>query len=268
MNLEDTIPFTDISYFDLILFIVALVVGWIVTRAVVSMIKRSMGKTNLPPLMVDFMGRLIGILLLVAVILFAVGFLGVNTGSLVLGLSAVLGLVIAFGMQDTVNNFFAGVWIAMIRPFEKGEAISVQGLTGTVRSVGIMSTEMVSFQNEFITIPNRSVWGQAIVNYSRMPVRRADVSVGISYGDDVEKAFRVALDVMRNHEMVLDDPAPAVMVTELGDSSVNLSLRPWADNPNWWTVKVDITKQVHEAFRKEGIEIPFPQMDVHLDKTA
>ena len=266
VSLEDTIPYTDITLMQLIIAIVIVIVGWIVIRVARGVLKRSLSKTRLPPLVTEFLIRLLGVFLWVVIILFAVGALGFDTSAVVLGLSAILGLIIAFGMQDSFNNFFAGVWIAMIRPLDKDEVVEVVGYTGKVKAVGIMSTELITPDNKFITIPNRSVWGAPILNFTRMPIRRVDVGVGISYGGDVNKAIEVAMRYIKSHPLVLQDPAPAVVVTELGDSSVNLALRAWTKTEDYWTVMGDLTKGIFEEYTREGIEIPFPQMDVHLDK--
>jgi small conductance mechanosensitive channel len=163
-----------------------------------------------------------------------------------------------------MTNLLAGVWLAALRPIDKGEVVKTNGETGTVDAVGMMATEILSFDNKFITIPNKLVWGSVIVNYTRMPTRRVDVDVGVSYGTDLDRAIPIAMDTMKKHSLVLGDPESVVVVTELADSSVNLQLRAWSKTEDYWTVKGDLTKGIFEAFKKEGIEIPFPQMDVHL----
>lgn len=266
MDLESTIPFTDITLIQLITAIIILVVGWIVIKYLAKFIRRYIRKSPLPPLMEEFMGRIISVFLYVVLILVVLGTLGVDTGSAVLGLSAILGLVLSFGMQDTLNNFFAGVWIATLRPIAMGETVTVNGLTGKVDSVGIMSTVLITPDNTYITIPNKSVWGSPIVNSTRMPTRRAEVSVGTSYDGDINRAIQIAMDVMNSHPKVLEDPAPGVIVSELGDSSVNLSIRAWANTEDYWDVLFDLRKQIFGTYTKEGIEIPYPQMDVHMQK--
>jgi small conductance mechanosensitive channel len=203
-------------------------------------------------------------LLHVAVVLLAAGALGISLGSVVVGLSAVIGLILGFGMQDTLTNVAGGVWIATLRPIDKDEVVNVAGVTGKVRAVGLMATELLTPDNQFITIPNKLVWGSTVTNYTRMPTRRVDVSVGIAYGADLHKAVQVAMDLMSGHEQVLDDPARAVVTTELAASSVNLVLRAWVNTEDYWGVKGDLTSGILLAYAKEGIEIPFPQLDVHV----
>jgi len=266
VSLEDTIPFTNITLMQLIVAIVILIVGWVAIRTTKGLLGRSLTRSKLPPLVVELMTRLLGVLLWVAVILFAVGALGFDSTAVVLGLSAVIGLILAWGMQNTFENFFSGVWLTVVRPFDKGDYIEVQGQSGTVKAVGIMSTEMIGPDNRFIIIANKNVWGSTMVNYSRMPIRRAEIIIGTSYSGDVGRTMEISMNFIKSHPLVLEDPAPAVVITELGDSSVNLSLRAWAKKEDFWTMKWDLTKGIFEEFNRQGIEIPFPQMDVHLDR--
>ena len=266
MNWDATLPYTSITVLQLLTAAIVLVVGLLVSRIVIGVFKRSLRKSHLTDILVEFLGRFFGVLLYVLVILVVLTTLGVTVGSILLSLSAVVGLILGFGMSDTVNNVASGTWIASLRPIDIGEVVTINGMTGKVEGVGIMATELLTPDNQLITIPNAQVWGSPIVNMTRKPTRRVDVSVGIAYGDSVDEAVRVGIELMRAHEMVLEDPEPAVVITELADSSVNLSLRPWAKTEDYWTVKADITKGIYEALPKAGLSIPFPQVDVHMQK--
>jgi len=260
------IPYTDITIVQILTALIILVVGWTLTRVVLSTFKKRVEKTKLPALIVEFLARFLSILLYVMVILLAVGALGFQVNSVFMGLSAIIGLILGFGMQDTMGNLIAGVWIAALRPIDKEEFVDINGKVGKVSAVGILATELLTFDNKFITIPNNLVWGTPIINFTRMPTRRVDVNVGISYSSDVSKAVSIANDLMKGNAMVMDDPAPAVVTIELADSSVNLQLRAWSSTDDYWTVKNDLTNGILNAYRDEGVEIPFPQMDVHLTK--
>lgn len=262
--LDKPLPYVGITPIQIITALVVLVVGYIMAKIVVRIFKKGLKKTKLPELVVEFLARFLSALLYVAVILLAVRALGIEVGSIVLGLSAVIGLILGFGMQDTLTNLAAGVWIAALRPIDIGEVVEVAGKVGKVNAVGIMSTELLTPDNVFITVPNKLVWGNVITNYTRMPTRRVDVNVGVAYGTDLDKAIKVAMDLMQNHPKVLKDPEPSVVITELADSSINLQLRAWAKTEDYWAVKGDLTKGIYNAYMKEGIEIPFPQMDVHI----
>ena len=264
INLGQEIPYMNITIFQVLTAIIILIVGLIAAKLITAVFKNRLEKTKLPELVVEFLARFLSSLLYVMVILLVVSTLGVDVGSVVLGLSAVIGLILGFGLQDTMTNLLSGVWLAALRPIDKGEVVTTNGETGTVDAIGMMATEILSFDNKFITIPNKLVWGSVIVNYTRMPTRRVDVDVGVSYGTDLDRAIPIAMDTMKKHSLVLGDPESVVVVKELADSSVNLQLRAWSKTADYWTVKGDLTKGIFEAFKSEGIEIPFPQMDVHM----
>ena len=261
-----TIPYTSITLMQLLTAAIVLVVGFIVVKAIVSFYKRSMRKTKLSDILVEFLGRFFSALLYILLLLVVLSTLGVSVGSILLSLSAVVGLILGFGMQDTVNNVASGTWIAALRPIDIGDVVTINGMTGKVNAVGIMATELLTADNVLITIPNGQVWGSAIVNMTRMSVRRVDVAVGIAYGASVDKAVEVAMNLMQSHALVLKDPEPAVVITELADSSVNLALRAWANTGDYWAVKGALTQGILEGLPAAGIEIPFPQLDVHMQK--
>jgi len=264
VKIDKPLPYVGVTPLQIATAVAILVVGWIVTKIVVGAFKKGLKKTKLPELVVEFLGRFLSALLYVAVILLAVSALGIGVGSVVLGLSAVIGLILGFGMQDTLTNLAAGVWIAALRPIDVGEVVEVAGKVGKVNAVGIMSTELLTPDNTFVTVPNKLVWGSVITNYTRMPTRRVDVDVGVAYGTDLDKAIKIAMDIMKSHPKVLSDPEPSVVITALADSSINLQLRAWAKTEDYWAVKGDLTRAIYEAYTMEGIEIPFPQMDVHI----
>ncbi|MEB3825206.1 MAG: mechanosensitive ion channel family protein [Desulfurococcales archaeon] len=262
--LSRTIPLTSIKVESLLWAIVIAVVGYVIIKTVIQVLRSSLTRIGVPELAAGVLARLVEVLLYAALVLAVAATLGYNTGSLVLGLSAIIGLVLGFGLQDTINNLAAGVWLAASRAFSKGDVVEVAGYKGVVEDVGILSTVLKTPENNVIMVPNKSVWGSAIVNYTKMPVKRISVDVGVAYGTDLDKAVKTALDVIRSIEGVLSDPEPQVIVTELADSSVNLQLRAWARREDYWAVREAIIKAVYRRFNEEGIEIPFPQLDVHV----
>ncbi|TQD26990.1 mechanosensitive ion channel family protein [Methanolobus vulcani] len=264
--LSQAIPYTDITVANILFALVVLVAGIIIAGILSGMFRNGLKKTKLPALVIEFLVRFLRALLYVAVLLAVVSALGIDISSVVVGLSAVIGLVLGFGMQDSLNNLAAGVWIASLRPLDKGEFVTVNGMSGNVHAVGIMATELLTPDNQFITIPNKLVWGSPIINVTRMPTRRVAVDVGVSYSTDIPKAVAIAMDVIKKDSRVLADPAPAVVTTELADSSVNLQLRAWVNTGDFWAVKNDLTIAIHAEFGAQDIEIPFPQMDVHMYK--
>lgn len=265
--LKQTLPYTDVTIWQLLVALIILVVGWVIAKIIVMVFRNELKKTKLPELVAELLARFFSVLLYVIVVLLAIGALGFSIDSAVLGLSAVIGIILGFGMQDSITNLASGIWIAALRPIDKDEVVDISGKTGKVDAVGLMATELLTFDNKFITIPNKLVWGSPIVNYTRMPTRRVDVSVGISYESDLKKAIQVAMNLMKGDERVLKDPEPAVFTTELADSSVNLQLRAWAKTEDYWTVKGELTNGILEAFRgEEEVEIPYPQLDVHVEQ--
>ncbi|MGA1873213.1 MAG: mechanosensitive ion channel family protein [Thermoplasmatota archaeon] len=264
--LDYKIPGLGIKVAEIVISLLVLVLGLLGIGIIVAMFKKMLVKGKMPPIMADFLGKFMSAILTILLILFVLGILGVRIDGVFIGLSAALGLIIAFGMQDTLNNMFAGIWLATLRPIRMDEVVEVNGMKGKVSGLGVMVTELLTPDNTYITIPNRQVWGSPIKNDTRMPTRRVDVDVGIAYKDDISRAIDIAMKLLKGNQMVLGDPAPDVVVTGLGDSSVNLQLRAWTKTENYWTLRGWMTKNIKDTYGKEGIEIPFPQMDVHMDK--
>lgn len=258
------IPYTEITVSRFIFTIILLILGFIISKYIVHIFKRGIQKTKIPDLTIQFLTHFLSIFLYVIVILVFLKSLNFDVDSYIVGISAVIGLVLGLGMQDTFTNLTAGICVAAIRPIDMGETVTVNEQTGKVKSVGIMSTELLTPDNQLITIPNKLVWGSSIVNMTRMPTRRVSVDVGVSYSSDLEKAIEIALNLMKTHPLVLPEPAPAVVTTELANSAINLQLRAWAKTGDMGTVKNNLTTGVLNAYTKEGIQIPFPQMDINI----
>lgn len=249
----------------LILAILTLVIGYIAAKLIVRWTKRILQRQgHLTEVAAGLLGKIISVLLYIIVILIAVSFLGVDVNGIVLGLSAIIGLVVAFGMKDTINNFAAGIWIASMNLFEKGEEVTVAGHWGIVQEIGIMATQITAAGSNIITIPNGKVWNDSIINYTRNPERRIDQSFGVSYESDMTKVVQIALSIAREHAAVLDTPEPAVIFAEMADSSVNFTLRCWTKTPDYYSTKGDILRTLHAELTEEGIEIPYPHVDVTL----
>ena len=182
-------------------------------------------------------------------------------------LFAVLGgasFIIAFAMQETLGNLASGLMIMINKPFDVGDLIDTNGILGQVEAVSIVSTQVRTFDNQVVILPNSSVWGSIITNVTVSPTRRVDMVFGIGYGDDMDQAEAILRRLVKEHPLTLDDPEPMIYVHELADSSVNFIVRPWTKTEDYWTVYWDMTKAVKAAFDAEGVSIPFPQRDVHL----
>jgi small conductance mechanosensitive channel len=189
--------------------------------------------------------------------------LEINIGPLLAVIGAA-GFVVAFALQNSLGNFASGILVMMFRPFDVGDAVEVAGIAGKIETVNLLSTHLTTFDNKAVIIPNNEVWGGVITNMTATGQRRADMVFGIGYDDDIDKAQRILEDIVQNHKLVLKDPEPVIRMNELGESSVNFIVRPWAKTEDLWTVYWDITREVKQRFDKEGISIPFPQRDVHV----
>jgi small conductance mechanosensitive channel len=260
------IPMTNLTIGNIVFTLLILIIGYIIVGFVVRYIRRAMTKANLEKILIEFMSRTAKILLLIVVLMVAVSTLGFDVGSGLVSISVVFGFVIGFAFQEMLGNLAAGFMIALTKPFRVGDYVEAAGTSGSIQHVGVSSTSLLTFDNKKVVIPNSKVWGEAITNYTAMNTRMIDLVVGISYNDDIGKAIKIASDVMKNHEKVLSDPSPLVAANELGDSSINLILRPWVNTGDYWPVRRELIKQVKEAFDTAEISIPYPQRDVHFFK--
>jgi small conductance mechanosensitive channel len=242
-----------------ILIIGLMVAGWAqrATRRALSRVNR------LDETLRVFFSSIVKYIIVIFVILAVLNQFGVQTASLIALLGAA-GLAIGLAMQGTLSNVAAGVMLLIFRPFKVGDYIDAGGQAGSVRELGLFLTQLDTPDNVRISVPNGSVWGAAIKNFSFNPTRRVDLVIGIAYGDDIGKAMASIKAVIDGDDRALKDPAPLLAVTELADSSVNLVVRVWCKNGDYWPVRFDLTRLIKERLDADGITIPFPQRDVHL----
>ena len=255
------IPWAINIAFALLIFIV----GRMVVGLIISMFTKLMGKSKYDPMLVKFLGSILKSVLMLVVIVASLNKLNVDTTSLVAIVGAA-GLAIGLSLQDSLKNFAAGVMLLVFKPIRAGDFVEAGGAAGVVKNIGIFTTTMNTGDNKEVIVPNGGIYGGNIVNYSAKDTRRVDMVFGIGYGDDLLKAKEILLQLTTEDDRILKDPAPTVAVSELGDSSVNFVVRPWAATPDFWAVKFAFTEQVKLRFDQEGISIPFPQMDVHVHK--
>jgi small conductance mechanosensitive channel len=244
-----------------------LVLGWIGAKIARAILRKVMTRARVDVTLIGFTTNMVYMLLLAFVFISALGALKVETGSFVAIVGAA-GLAIGFALQGSLANLAAGVMIIIFRPFRVGEFIEAAGTTGDVVEIQTFSTILNTKDNKRIVIPNGQLMGNTIINYSANPTRRVDMVMGIGYGDDIKKAKDLLMEILKAHPLVLDKPEPAVGVASLGDSSVNLNVRPWCKPADYFTVWSEITEAVKLRFDAEGISIPFPQRDVHLHQVA
>ena len=189
--------------------------------------------------------------------------LGISLGPLLAGLG-VAGFIIGFALQDTLGNFAAGVMILLYRPYDVGDFVDVGGVAGKVHKMSLVSTSLLTVDNQLYIIPNSKIWGDVIKNVTAQKIRRVDMVFGISYTDDIPKAESVLNDILTSHDKVLDNPEHMIKLHALNDSSVDFVVRPWVKVDDYWDVYWDVTRTVKMRFDEEKISIPFPQRDVHL----
>ncbi len=265
-GLEEPLPYIGISLWNIILAVIVLIVGIIVVKIAATVLKKWMLRANLSEILAEFTTRIIRLILYVFVIGTALAFLGVEIGAALVSISVVLGFVLGFALGDTLSNIASGFMIAITKPFKKGDYVTANGESGSVENVGISITELRTVDNKLVVIPNKSVWGSNITNFTKYSTRRVDMTMGVGYDDDLEKVIKTTLAVLKADKRVLADPAPQVAVSEFADSSVNLVVRPWVKTSDYWGFFFDFQKAIKQRYDKEGINIPYPQMDVHLDK--
>ena len=247
--------------FALIIFIVGRIIVGIVTK----LVDKLMRKREMDEMLVRFINSILRWVLLLFVVIAALSQLGIDTTSLIALLGAA-GLAIGLSLQSSLSNFAAGVMIIVFRPFNKGDFVEVSGASGVIDNINIFSTTMTTTDNKEIIIPNGSILESNITNYSARDTRRVDMVFGISYDDDLRKAKQILQEIIAADTRVLADPEPVIALSELADSSVNFIVRPWVKADDYWGVMWGTTEAVKLKFDEAGISIPYPQMDVHIDK--
>ena len=232
-------------------------------RVIRYLVRRAVRYSNFSELMRSTIVQLSSSAVMLVGLLVILTQLGVHVAPLLAGLG-VAGVIIGFAMQNTLSNFAAGAMILTNQPYDMGDEIEVAGVSGTVRKMSLVSTTILTVDNQTLIIPNNTIWGGVIRNRTAQAFRRVDLTFGIGYGDDIAKAERVLLELVEGNEHVVKNPAPIVKLHQLADSSVNFVVRVWAAKERYWDVYWDLTRAVKLRFDAEGISIPFPQRELHV----
>ena len=249
-----------------IAFAVAIfVIGKILIAAILGLVGKILKRSKMDNMLIDFILAIANAVLLLAVIVAALDSLGVDTTSLIAIVGAA-GLAIGLSLQDSLKNFAAGVMLLLFKPFKEGDFVEVAGASGIVEKIAIFSSVMRSADNREFIIPNGSIYGDVIINFSARDTRRVDMVFGIGYDADLREAKQLLVDIISEDARVLKDPDVVIAVSELADSSVNFIVRPWVNSADYWGVLWDTTEKVKLRFDEAGVSIPYPQMDVHLHK--
>ncbi|MPW25659.1 mechanosensitive ion channel [Alkalibaculum sp. M08DMB] len=256
------IPIIQNIAIAIILGIVGLVlIKWISSKVEILFVKSTLDKG-----LVQYIASLVNILLKIMLVVSIVSVLGVDTSSFVAVLAAA-GFAVGLAFQGTLSNFAGGILLLALRPFKVGDYIEADKFDGTVQTIQILYTELVTVDNKVIYIPNGKLSNESIVNYSTKDTRRLDLQFSVAYEEDVDKVNALLKDLLDNHPLVNKDNEPFVRLTEHGDSALIFTIRVWVNAPDYFTVKFDMMENVKKRFDQENIAIPYPQIDIHLDNT-
>lgn len=250
----------------LIAAIAVWVIGGFIVGALVKAFSKMLDKSKTDASLKPFLKSIIGVLLKVLLVITVMSTLGIEMTSFIAILGAA-GLAVGMALSGTLQNFAGGVMILIFKPFKVGDFIDAQGHAGSVKEIQIFNTILKTPDNKTIIIPNGGLSNSSMVNYSTEPTRRVDFTFGIGYGDSIEQGKEVLLNILKSDPRVLSTPAePFVEVTALADSSVNFAVRVWVNASDYWGVYFDTNAKVYNEFNKVGLNIPYPQMDVHVHK--
>ncbi len=252
---------------SLILALAIFVIGRWVAHLIARLFKSVLLRAKVDSILVDFLSGIVNAALVLFVIIAAVDQLGVDTTSLV-ALIGAAGIAVGLALKDSLQNFASGVMLIVFRPFKAGDFIDAGGVMGIVEKITVFSTTMRTPDNKEVIVPNGNIYGGTITNFSARDTRRVDMVFGIGYDSDLLKAKSLLQEMVSADERILPEPEPVIAVGELADSSVNILVRPWVNSADYWGVYWDMQERVKLRFDKEGITIPYPQMDVHVNSVA
>ncbi len=273
MEFLENLKWADISPYvveyggKLLMAVAVLVIGFWLVGIITRFSKKMMEKGDMDSSLVPFLTGIVRTLLRVMVVITALGMLGVEMTSFIAVLGAA-SLAIGMALTGALQNFAGGVMILIFKPFKIGDLLEAQGYLGVVKEIHIFNTILTTPDNKTVIIPNGGLSTGSMVNYSTMDTRRVDWSFGIAYGDQVGKAEEVLTKLIKEDKRILDNPSHFIALGELADSSVNITVRVWVKSADYWGVFFDMNRKVYEVFGTEGLNFPFPQMDVHLSKEA
>lgn len=243
--------------------ILVLMIGKWISRKISDLIAKILEKNKVDVTLVGFLSNIIYYALVIMVVIAAAGQLGINTTSF-LTIVGAAGLAVGLALKDSLSNFAAGVMLILFRPFKVGDVVNAGGVVGKVESINIFNTILNTPDNQRVIVPNNNITSNVITNVTANATRRVDMIIGIGYGDNIKDAKDILTALVSADDRILKDPAPTIAVSELGDSSVNLVVRPWVKTSDYWDVYFQLTETIKTTFDEKGISIPFPQRDVHI----
>ena len=251
----------------IIVAILIFYIGRMIARGLSNGIRKVMAAREVDKILETFVSNLVYWALLIVVIIAAIDRLGIETTSLIAVMGAA-GLAVGLALQGSLSNFAAGVLIVIFRPYRVGDFVEAAGISGSVEQVQILTTILKTPDNKQIIVPNSAIMSSIITNYSANDTRRVDLTIGVSYDDDLDKVQKTLEEIVSADDRILKDPACVIRVHELADSSVNFVVRPWVASGDYWNVYWDLTETIKKRFDQDGISFPFPQQDVHIHQVS
>ncbi len=250
---------------SLALALVVLLVGLFIIKKITQILAKQIDKSKLDTTLKPFLLSLASAILKILLVLSVISILGIDTTSFVAVIAAA-GFAIGLAFQGSLSNFAGGILLLIFRPFKVGDFVEGGGHSGSVEAINILTTTLTTPDNKVIFIPNGTLSNSSIVNYSIKETRRVDWKFGVGYENDQDKVKDVLKDIVMNHPLILKDPEPFVRMSEHGDSAVGFTVRAWVSSSDYFTVMFDVIEEVKRRFDKENISIPYPQMDIHMEK--
>lgn len=251
----------------IIVAILIFYIGRMIARGLSNTVRKVMAAREVDKILETFISNLVYWALLIVVIIAAIDRLGIETTSLIAVMGAA-GLAVGLALQGSLSNFAAGVLIVIFRPYRVGDFVDAAGVSGSVEQVQILTTILKTPDNKQIIVPNSAIMSSIITNFSANDTRRVDLTIGVSYDDDLDKVQKTLQEIVDADDRILKDPACVIRVHELADSSVNFVVRPWVASGDYWGVYWDLTETIKKRFDQDGISFPFPQQDVHIHQVS
>lgn len=265
-NLIARLPELLLTYgIKILLALLVFIIGKKIAQWLSGLIGKAMLQRGVDSTVASFTRHISYYVMLIVVLVAALGQLGLQTASFVAVIGAA-GLAIGFALQGSLSNFAAGVLLILFRPFKGGDYIEAGGTAGVVKELTLFTTTLFSPDNRTITVPNGAILGDNIINYSTQLERRVDLVIRVSYQSDIDQVRREILSVVQADDRILKDREVTIAVMELAESSINFVVRPWVSTADFWPVRFDLLENIKKRFDEAGIEIPFPQMDIHMDR--
>ena len=243
------------------------IIGRFIAKLIVNVLKKVMVKAKLDETLTNFLGSIVQSILTVVIVIAALEQLGVDTTS-VLAIFAAAGLAVGLAFKDSLSNFASGIMLILFKPFQLGDFIEAAGVSGTIESINIFNTVMKTGDNREITVPNSQIYGGIITNFSARDTRRIDLVIGIGYDDNIGTAKTLIQDILEQDSRILPEPESVIMVLELGESSIDIAVRPWVKSGDYWATRASLLQTIKEKFDAEGLSIPYPQRDLHLHQAV